>query len=280
MKRILVPTDFSVAAQDAFTFAQQIAERMEGAGLTAAHVFMPPMESEYPNMFPPVTELMEVREKMLSDFVEEYKYVPVGSVATSVKMDKELMIGFPADEIVEASKEYDLIIMGMTGENDIIDKVLGSVSISVAKRAECPVILVPKKAEFKGLRHMLYASNYESANEGMIKTLIDFNNHFNACVHFVHVAEKSEQDYDITRAGIFEELFEKGEPCFAFEMAEIEAGNVTEGLLSYAKDFPIDLMVIVNHRKHNFWDKLFHKSQTKLLANKANMPLMVFHLKD
>lgn len=279
MKKILVPTDFSVAAQDAFLYAQQFAEAMGDATITATHVFMPPMESEYPNMFPPVTELMEVREKMLKDFIRANKSTPIGSVATTLKVDTELMIGFPADEIVQASKEYDLIIMGMTGENDLIDKVLGSVSISVAKRAECPVILAPKKTEFKGLRHMLYASNYESANEKMIDDLVDFNKPFNACVHFVHVADKNEQDYDITRAGLFEELFEEGEPCFAFEMAEIEAGNITEGLLTYAKDYPIDLMVIVNHQRHNFWDKLFHKSQTKLLAQKAKMPLMVFHLK-
>ncbi len=280
MKRILVPTDFSVAAQDAFTYAQQFAEVLEGATITAAHVFMPPMESEYPNMFPPVTELMEVREKMLSDFIQQHRITEAGSVVTSLQIEKELLIGFPADEIVQASKEYDLIVMGMTGENDLIDKVLGSVSISVAKRAECPVILVPKKTTFKGIRHMLYASNYESANQSMIENLIAFNQPLNACVHFVHVADKSEKDYNKTRSELFEELFEEGEPCFAFEMAEIEADNITEGLINYAKDYPIDLLVIVNHQRHSFWDKLFHKSQTKLLAQKTDMPLMVFHLKE
>ncbi len=278
MKKILVPTDFSVTAQDAFLYAQQFTDLIEDASITVAHVFMPPLESDYPNMFPPVTELMAVREKMLERFIDEYQHLVLGSVATSIKVEKELLIGFPADEIAQASKDYDLIIMGMTGENDIIDKVLGSVSISVAKRAECPVMLIPKSSSFKGLRHMLYASNYESADEDMIEKLIDFNKPFNACVHFVHVDEKREGDYDITKTGIFEELFEEGEPCFAFEMVEVESDDVSTGLLAYAEDYPIDLMVIVNHKKHNFWEKLFHKSQTKQLAQKSSMPLMVFHL--
>ena len=281
MKKILVPTDFSVVAQNAYEYAQQLASLNEEMNITVGHVFMPPLETEYPASFPPVTELMGVREKMLIDFINNHKLqIDQGNVITQLSIENELLIGFPADEIVEASKEYDLIIMGMTGENDLIEKIMGSISQSVSKRAHCPVLLVPKNYPFTELNNILYASNYESAEDDMLEQLIAFNQPYQATVHFVHVNDNVERNYSKTKTEIFEELFENGEPTFAFEMDEINATSVREGLINYAGNNNIDLMIMVNHRRANFFERLVHKSQTKQMCKHIDRPLMVLHYRN
>ncbi|MBK7873412.1 MAG: universal stress protein [Saprospiraceae bacterium] len=266
IKNILVPIDFSETAKNAFFYAQALA-KVVGANLKIVHVFMPSAESEYPNFVPPVADYLKVREEMLKDFMLE--------VDPEKKIENDILIGFAADEIINLSKHYDLVVMGTTGSGGILNKLFGSVSSNCAQRAHCPVMLVPKEATFKSFKEILYASNYESADNELIETLIDFNNPFNASIHFVHV-RSDESNFEKTKEEIFGELFKGGEPSFGFHIAETDAETVAEGLSEYALAHHADLIVMA-HRHRNFWEGFFHKSQTKQLALAAQLPLLIFH---
>lgn len=277
MKTILVPTDFSPTAKCAFFYARKLAEALGDAQIKLVHVFMPAVESEYPNFVPPVSEFLQIREDMLRDFSEEACREEAGETAVAIAVERELLVGFPADEICRISGEHDLIVMGTTGESALLNKLFGSVSSAVARRAKCPVILVPRDMAFQGFNHILYASNYESASPEMINTLLEFNRPFGACIHFVHVRDTETDRYTKTKEEIFEELFEKGEPPFSFHMAEVDADTVSEGINRYADDQHIDLVVMVNQPR-SFWEGFFHKSRTKEMALHARLPLMVLHV--
>jgi len=279
MKNILVPTDFSETSKCAFFYARRLAEALGGANISLVHVFMPAVESEYPNFVPPVSEFLKVRKEMLKEFREE-ACNEAEEPSEACEVEEELLIGFPADEIGRVSADYDLIVMGTTGDSDLLNKIFGSVSSAVARRADAPVILIPRDMEFKGFNNILYASNYESAEEDMVEELLEFNRPFNACIHFVHVREEQEKEaYEKSKEEIFEELFEDGEPGFSFQMAEVSGKSVAEGLNDYATENQIDLAVMVNHRR-NFWENFLHKSQTKRMALTSRIPLMVLHLKE
>ncbi len=266
IKNILVPTDFSENAKNAFFYAEALAKILN-ANLKVVHVFMPSAESEYPNFVPPVADYLKVREQMLRDFMKE--------VDPSGALTSEVLIGFPADELVSVSKDYDMIVMGTTGAGGLLHKLFGSVSSNCAQRAHCPVLLVPKGATFKPFRVILYASNYESADPELIEKLMEFNEQFRATVHFVHVRTE-ESRFDKTKEEIFEELFEHGEPPFSFHMAETNAATVAEGLSDYALVHQADLTVMA-HRHRNFWEGIFHKSATKAFAMATQIPVLVFH---
>jgi len=127
IKRILVPVDFSENAVNAFEYAKHFAEKLPDAELKVVHAFMPNAESEYPNFVPPVADYLKIREKMLEDFMLEVD--PKGEIKN------EILIGFPADEVVNHSKEFDLIIMGTTGKGGIINKEYGSAARSLSGAA-------------------------------------------------------------------------------------------------------------------------------------------------
>ncbi len=277
MKNILVPTDFSNTAKCAFFYARKLAEQLGGGRIKLVHVFMPAVESEYPNFVPPVSEFLKVRQEMLDEFVDEACRSEDLDPQADIEIDKELLVGFPADEISRISEDHDLIVMGTTGDSDLLNKLFGSVSSAVARRSDCPVILIPRDMEFRGFDHILYASNYESITEDALEEILDFNRHFRACLHFVHVQDDSDKNYDKSKEEIFEELFAAGDPDFSFEIAEIDGKTVAEGLNHYAESHDIDLVVMVNQHR-SFWENFFHKSQTKRMALTSRIPLMVLQV--
>lgn len=97
-----------------------------------------PMLSETPLMIPEMMEVQEEASKSLFKRIED-QY-------GDVKMTTYMRIGRPQDEILAVSEEYkaDLIILGTHGRTGLDHFISGSVSASVAKRAKCPVLIIPK----------------------------------------------------------------------------------------------------------------------------------------
>lgn len=277
MKKILVPTDFSETAKRAFYYAAQFAARTGGATIKVVHAFMPEVASEY-HVLPPIDEYLKAREEQMTDFMQEV-LSNLNGITDSLDYESDILVGFAADEISAMSNEYDLIVMGSTGQGGIIGKLFGSVSSGVTQRAHCPVLLVPKDVDFKNIDHILYACSCDEIEDDVIDDLKAFNAAFNANIHFIHVQSDKEEDFDKTKAEIFEELFDDGNPTFSFEFSEIKGGNVSDSLTDYAEGNNIDLIVMVT-RHRNMWEQLFHRSETKRMALGSHYPLLVFHADD
>jgi nucleotide-binding universal stress UspA family protein len=51
--------------------------------------------------------------------------------------------GFPAEELINAGKDADMIVLGSRGAGGFARLVMGSVASQVAQHAYCPVVIVP-----------------------------------------------------------------------------------------------------------------------------------------
>jgi nucleotide-binding universal stress UspA family protein len=51
--------------------------------------------------------------------------------------------GFPVEELINAGKDADMIVLGSRGAGGFNQLMMGSVSSQVAQHAHCPVLIVP-----------------------------------------------------------------------------------------------------------------------------------------
>jgi nucleotide-binding universal stress UspA family protein len=51
--------------------------------------------------------------------------------------------GFPVEELVNASRDADMIVVGSRGAGGFARLMMGSVADQVARHAHCPVLIVP-----------------------------------------------------------------------------------------------------------------------------------------
>ena len=63
----------------------------------------------------------------------------------------EAVHGFPVEELINAGKDADMIVVGSRGAGGFTRLMMGSVADQVAKHAHCPVLIVPP--ENRGEHH-------------------------------------------------------------------------------------------------------------------------------
>lgn len=274
--RILVPVDFSAGSVAALRYAEAMATAVGIREVRAVHVFTPDSVSAVADVAavvpPAVGDLMDMRETALNDFLAEHPAPP------GVNRRGELLLGIPSSKIVAASEDSDLLVLGATGDSDVLEEVFGSIASEVVQKAHCPVLLVPSSAKFQDYRHILYASNSLSLSRQAVLKLMDFNEIFRARIHFVHVNDEA-SEHRREREKLFAPLFNNPDPEFAFEIVELSANSVQEGLVDYLRGTSIQLAVMVTQER-GFWDRLFHHSNTRQMVLHPEVPVLIFRAKD
>lgn len=143
IQTILVPIDFSDAADHALDIARSLA-RDHQAKLVL-------MTSPPPQPTPPTTEIYipEIADPRL---IEEcrLRLTQLSKSITDLPVEQRLIMGAPAPSIVEAAKDVDadMIVMGTHGRSGLMRMLMGSVAEYVLRHAPCPVLAIkPQVAE-------------------------------------------------------------------------------------------------------------------------------------
>src|SRR5262245_35194679 len=88
----------------------------------------------------PADEEMRARlEQATREIVDKVAAGRSAQVALTVRA----ISGIPADELVQASADADLLVVGARGSGGFARLLAGSVSTQVAYHAFCPVVIVP-----------------------------------------------------------------------------------------------------------------------------------------
>ncbi len=269
MKKIILPTDFSENAEHAAEFALQMAARF-GASITMLHAFYPATELNTGFSIDPNIETR--RRDLLTQKVAKWQDKALAlNVDPVPPISSQFSIGFPIEEILEASQEEgSFIVMGSTGRSGVLGRMFGSVSSQVAQRAKCPVLLVPASAANYEFSQILYACDGETIDRHLEQRVLDWVSIFDPVMHLIHV----DPDDDKHQAPL-QEIFQNA-PLRKVVRVNIASPAVVESLNQYAANHDIDLLILAS-RKKSFWDQLLHISVTREMALHPSLPILVFH---
>lgn len=282
IKNILVPTDFSVTARNAFQYAMRLAENLN-ASITVVHVKEYLLPTDEVLLSPTsAMDINHMNDDAMSEFISDRDgNHGGGSVMVQTKVHTKIMEGNPVRCIVALSEEdnTDLIIMGSTGLQDMIFKIIGKISLEVANQAHCPVMIIPRDAVWNGIDRMMYASNYDSITPEMILEINDFAHAIEASIHFVHVDEHVPENI----GEVTETEAEVAVPLVGtdqtYEIHTIQGVDKIAGLRQYAGAHKIDLLAFAGKHR-SFWHKLIYKSIIADIALSTEIPIMVIHAND
>ena len=135
-KKILIPTDGSNDTRAAITFALDMG-KITGAEVTAMCVndvsnYATPWDASAPDTDSPHYKACEEAVRTVAD----------RGAQLGVDVRTLVVTGIPVREIIDASRKYDLIVMGTAGRAGVFLMLLGSVAQKVIRSASCPVLVI------------------------------------------------------------------------------------------------------------------------------------------
>lgn len=177
--RILCPSDFSETSAHAVDQAVALAARYK-ARIVAFHA-MSPLSSTVE-----ITAMDERRDRLRTFFEPATK--------AGIALDVEVELGLPVNRILDraVSLPADVIVMGTHGESGFEHFVLGSVTEKVLRKATCPVLSVPPRAQATSrlpFRHLLCAVDFSDASMTAVQWAMSLARESRASVTLLHVLE-------------------------------------------------------------------------------------------
>ncbi len=158
MKTILVPTDYSEAANNAMRYAIELAKQLD-AKLILFHSYHRPILLSSLALLFADDELKKINLERLKAEVDTIKQECCKEVETKI-------IAYNGRNAIEGilkivgEHKVDYIVMGTTGVNSHTESPIGSTTISVITKTKTPVFVIPKDAKFKKIEKFVFAHSY------------------------------------------------------------------------------------------------------------------------
>lgn len=277
--KILFPTDFSSAAENAFVYALKLADRLE-ASITVVHVYEvlqlhtwveDSMNMDQVNDQITIGEFEQFRAKieMLKRIAAEHRLDHV-EVNYSLK-ESDYVIEAILDEAKASGA--DIIVIGTRGASGLKEILFGSVASKVIDGATCPVCMVPDTAHYRGIEKIGLTLEYKPGELELIEKSLAIARRLGGHLHCLHV-----DVYDPAKEKVklmeYRHAFAH-EPDISFHVHPDL--DVEKGILEFMRFNEIDIVIMGVQHKSKL-KELFSYSIARRIAYHTDIPLIGLHV--
>ena len=273
--KLLFPTDFSPAAENAYIYALKLAERLN-ASVTVLHIYE---VLEVHSWIEESMDMSQLNEKITLGEFEKYREQTemLNRIAKENHLD-DIEVNFSLKEsgeivtaIVEEAEAIhaDMIIMGTAGQHGLSEIFFSTTSAKVMENAKCPVYIVPHTANYRGIENVALTLQYKQGELELIEKSIALAKLLRAHLHCLHV-----DVYDPEKIKLRKEEVEHAfanQPGISFH-THYEL-DTEKGILDYMKANNMDVIIMRVHRQSLFRE-LFSHSLAKRIAYHTEIPLI------
>lgn len=274
MKRILVPTDFSIQAERALRVAAQLARKHDCKIYLMHLIKLPPLAKDS------ATEGEEPPEKLvyLYSAREKFEEILERDYLQDIEVEETVEFRNAFDGIIEGSDKYDidLVVMGSAGSTELRGIHIGSNTEKVVRHSNVPVLVIKKEIEDFEVDDFVYATDLEMNGLDAFGKAIEIAALFNANLHlvFVNTPDKfnTTRQIDEKMEAFFEDIDEQISQVVIYNEYSIE-----KGILNYAKEVDAQLMGIATNGRKGL-AHILNGSISEGLANHAENPVITFKI--
>lgn len=275
MKKILFPTDFSEAANNAFVHALEFAKIVNGE-LILLHTFeIPVYDSQFfPENYASIYSSIELAKfEMFKEEIPKLRTIAMERKLEDIVIKHRLMDGDLLYNLKNAVKEdeIDFVIMGTTGASDWTKFFLGSNTSSVISGVDVPVLCVPIDAKFRKIKTIGFTTRYREKDKKELKKVLKIAKKTDAKVKSLYVKTSN--------SDVSAETVKEWEKEFANDNVEflvLPSDEVKETILDFVLYKDIDVLAMITH-KRSFFESIFDSSFTKKMSKEASVPVLIMH---
>ncbi len=274
MKKILVPTDFSLQAENALKVAAQLAKKHD-CEIYLLHMLELPLHkvdalSSYRNL-PEAVFFMKLAHKhfeglLAKDYLNdiavhefvEFQDTFKGVIKTCIK------------------HQIDLIVMGSHGISGLKEMLIGSNTEKVVRTSKTPVLVIKNEHENFEVNDFVFASNFKDENKKVYEKAVAFAELFNSQIHlvmintannFITTSKAKTRMLDFAKTSNFEN----------FTVNIYNDKNIEKGILNFSQAINADLIGMSTHGRQGL-SQFFNGSISEDLVNHAKRPVITFKI--
>ncbi|MEO7310690.1 MAG: universal stress protein [Chitinophagaceae bacterium] len=273
IKNILVPVDFSDAANNALQVAVAMASRHK-AVIHLLHVMLPQVYIDPTGMYAP---MQEFEQNFMDDAREKLsKHKAAIRKTNEVEVTTEIGVGSVAICVSNyvLNNQKDLVVMGTHGISGWNEFFLGSNAMATIKECSCPVLTIPPSFKKRTFDSILYPiRNVEGVVEkyDYIKPIVEKND---AQIHLLGVAQEDDE-YESTllsnKLKAVREAIAHDNQYISYET--YQCTNIASKILEVAHTRNDDI-IIINATLDKAWYNFFGGSYTQQIVNHSKIPVL------
>ena len=260
--KILVPTDFTKVADCAMNHAMNLAKH-SGAEVYLLHVV------------PKQAEVEDARRKLDIEVERAKQWAP------EVPVHKLVRIGSIYDDIGDAATEIDakMIIMGTHGMRGM-QFLNGSRALRVITNSLVPFVVVQERAiKESGYDRIVVPLDLHKESRQKLGLVADMARHFDSQVHLLVPKEDDEFLHKqlVDHIKFAKQYLSERNIKHDATIAEEDSGDFVKAVIKHAVQVDADLIAIMNLAQGNIFGVLGVPYEQEVLANEAQIPVMLMN---
>ena len=278
IKSILVPIDFSDVAANAFDFALRLADSYP-ARIDLLYCMPTALSS------PGMDRILVARAGELKDEAKEnmatFRRRGVDAAVNDLTGVPEVCSFIEAGDLEPIVKQriedgkVDLVVMGTTGREKPLARLVGTNTTYLIDEALVPVLIVPNETGYRPPNRLCYATDLQHLDPFRITELFELFAPFTPVADFVHVVTsgREQTEYNLS---MLRKVIDRPEIHDQLVFTRISGKDEVDELLRYANTSNASMVVM--NRPHRGWlERLWKHSHTREAMLKTEVPLLILH---
>jgi len=273
MKKILIPTDFSTCAENAFGVALEIAHKAK-AELVVQHLY----DDKSGSMHVLPTKPLET-DPTLGHAKAKLHELVTRAERAGVRSTPLLIMNKGTDKIENYIEPLgiNLVVMGSHGATGIRELVIGSQTQRVVRHATAPVLVIKNRPDNVNFEKILFASTFHEDPGKALGHVFKLTALWNSTIHVLYIGLEHDKQ---TKAEIDEKMnvLQAQFPAATLTRNFITTNDPEWGIKHAAKDIVPDMIAITTQLKTGAF--IFSHSLAESLVNHEQLPVLVINAKD
>lgn len=279
-KKILLPTDFSICAWNAISYAIELFKD-ETCDFYLFNTFIAGkyVRDRYaiPESGDPHYEASKIKsEEDLMKAISEIKAVFGENSKHTFKYKSQMNFVLEGVQNMVEKLDIDMVIIGTKGISNAFEVIYGTNAVDIMESVRrCPVLAVPDEASPKLPSRIVFPTDFIiPIQKREMSYLTNVAKKADGLVSFLHVT-KAENALDANQKNnkqLIEEYFEG----LNYEFVTIDSNSLHDTLNDFIEEKKIDLIAFIN-QKHHFMGSILSRPLVKKLGYNSEIPVMALH---